>query len=408
MKILHTSDWHIGKKLYEKELIEDHNFFFNQLISIIEKDKIDILIVAGDIFDTAYPSNSSLKLYYQTLKKLQNTELKNIIITGGNHDSRSTLNAPQEVLAFLNIHVIGGVPKTEDDQNDYDKQIIEIKDKNNETKLVVVAIPFLRERDIRKSIAGESFETKRRATIDGIKEHFNILSEKTFKYREKNIPVIATGHLFVAGATPSESEREIYVGNQEKLSGDFLTDKFDYLALGHIHKPYIVGKNPAIRYSGSPIPLSFSEYKDKKSVVIINTEKKDLDIETKIINPYRNLYRFKGILQEVISKFEEKITDNETTDLVEIEVREEKFSSEIKHKYQEFIEKYSDIIISKKLVFNDQLVSISELYKNKETLSEIDDFEVFTKLLDKNEILDKERKELEESYKYLRNQLWQS
>ena len=402
MKILHTSDWHIGKRLYEKDLEPDHSHFISQLIRIIENEQINVLIISGDIFDIAYPSNNSLLFYYQSLKSLKNTCLKEIIITGGNHDSISTLNAPKEVLDVLDITVAGGVPKNENEENDYDKLIKEIKNESGEIKLVVCTVPFLRERDIRKSVAGESFEQRRRATIEGIQNFFDEISQRTAKYKNIGIPVVCTGHLFIAGAKESESEREIYVGNQEKLSGSFLISKFDYFALGHIHKPYIVDNNPAIRYSGSPIPLSFSEADDKKSVVIVDFDKNPINVYTCEIENFRNFYRFKGEFNEVLRKFNEKIFDISTKDIVEIEVREEKYSSEIKLRYQEFTEKFSDIIVSKRLIFADKLSEISKLYNQRESLNEIDDFEVFSKLLDKHDFSPEQRGELENSYKSIR------
>ena len=145
LKILHTSDWHIGKQLLKVDFDEDMELFFNWLIETIKSEGINVLLMSGDLFDQANPSQAALTQYYQFLKRMIPLECK-IIITGGNHDSPHVLNAPKELLHFLDIEVIGGAPEN------ISELFIPIE-QNNE-KVVVAAVPFLRDKDIRKSAPG--------------------------------------------------------------------------------------------------------------------------------------------------------------------------------------------------------------------------------------------------------------
>jgi exonuclease SbcD len=297
MKILHTADWHLGKKLEQSERTEEHQDFLDWLIVKLSDEQIDVLIIAGDIFDTSSPSNTALEQYYHFLSKVKNTNCKEVIIIGGNHDSISTLNAPQQLLKHFNIHVIGGVP------DEFDKQIIEIRDKNQNLELVVCAVPFLRDKDIRLSVAGETAIEREQRIKQGIVNHYHNFKEYILDYKKEGIPVFATGHLFAAGAETSESEKEIHVGNLGQIGGEMFPIEFDYVALGHIHRPQLVNKMSHIRYSGSPIALSFSETDDQKQVLILHIEDRKLkNIEELKVPTYRKLLRIKGDLETVKSK----------------------------------------------------------------------------------------------------------
>ncbi|MDB5013100.1 MAG: Nuclease SbcCD subunit [Daejeonella sp.] len=297
MKILHTADWHLGKKLEQCERTEEHQDFLNWLIEKLSADCIDVLIIAGDIFDTGTPSNTALELYYRFLREVKNTCCREVIVIGGNHDSISTLNAPKELLKYFNVHVVGGVPEV------FTDQIIPIKNTLGDLELVVCAVPFLRDRDIRLSISGETSEEREGRIKQGICDHYNYFKEHIVSYKAAKIPVIATGHLFAAGSSTSESEKEIHVGNLGQVCGDQFPEEFDYVALGHIHRPQKVNQMNHIRYSGSPIPLSFSEYDDKKQVIILEFEQGELkSIEEHEVPCCRKMIRVKGSLDTIKSK----------------------------------------------------------------------------------------------------------
>lgn len=297
MKVLHTADWHLGKRLEQCERIEEHQQFLDWLISELTEQCIDVLIIAGDIFDAGTPSNAALKQYYDFLWKVKNTCCREVIVIGGNHDSVTTLNAPKDLLKYFNVHVVGGVPDNLDDQ------IISIYNKQGELKLVVCAVPFLRDKDVRLSIAGESMSAMESRLKKGICDHYHSFKIQVAPYKAQGIPVIATGHLFAAGGTNSDSEKDIHVGNLGQVCGDQFPEEFDYIALGHLHRPQVVNKMNHIRYSGSPIPLSFSENNDSKVVVILTFEKGKLsEIEEFDIPCCRKLIRIKGSFDTVKNK----------------------------------------------------------------------------------------------------------
>jgi exonuclease SbcD len=294
MRILHTADWHLGKRLEQSERTDEHQAFLNWLIITLQTEQVDVLIVAGDIFDTGSPSNTAFEQYYAFLRKVKDTCCREVIIIGGNHDSISTLNAPQSLLKYFNVHIIGGVPE------DFSDQIIEIKNTAGELELVVCAVPFLRDRDIRLSIAGETLQERATRIKQGITDHYHKFVAYVSGYKSSGIPVIATGHLFAAGSSTSDSEKEIHVGNLGQVGGDQFPAEFDYVALGHIHRPQLINQMNHIRYSGSPIPLSFSETDDQKIVILLDFEQGNLSELTELPIPCsRKLIRIKGDFEKV-------------------------------------------------------------------------------------------------------------
>jgi len=287
MKILHTSDWHIGQIFKGESREEEHRKFFEWLRNVIEKENIDILIVAGDIFDVTNPSNSALKLYYDFLFSLKELNLKKVIIIGGNHDGISTLQTPKNILKFLDIEVISG--EKEELQN-YENIF------NIEDEVLICAVPFLRDNIVRNSIEKEDVLDIEQSLKEGIINYYNTIFKKA-KEINSDIPIIATGHFTILGSSISDSEREIYIGKLKGIEKNSF-DMFDYVAMGHLHKFQKISKK--IYYSGSPIPLSFSESNQEKKVIIFDTHSKT--ITQKIIPTFRNLYRIKGDFNYVIEE----------------------------------------------------------------------------------------------------------
>lgn len=374
LKILHTSDWHIGKQLLKVDFNEDMELFFNWLINTISSENIEILLMSGDLFDQAIPSQSAMMQYYQFLKRMIPLKCK-IIITGGNHDSPQVLNAPKELLHFLDIEVIGGAPEN------ISNLFIPIE-KNNE-KLVVAAVPFLRDKDVRKSAPGESYEDKMEQIKEGLKVYF----EDVNKYYSENYSgfnYVVMAHLFAQGAQTSESEREIQIGNQAGIEAAIFGDYPDYVALGHIHKPQIVGL-PHIRYSGSPISLSFSEKLDRKQVVILDIQNGKLHTETLEIPIFRRLVTFEGTLEEVkdqITKYEHK---SPLTDLAELIVKEENENIIIIKELDDILsrEKENGLdIVKGKLEFVNKILGTSSFMGEGENVSDFKPEQLFEKRLD--------------------------
>ena len=272
LNILHTSDWHLGRRLYGRLRYDEFESFLQWLQDTISAQKVDILIVAGDIFDTMTPSNKAQALYYEFLGKVSKSCCQHVVIVAGNHDSPTFLDAPSNVLKFLNVHVIGTACE------DVSDEVLVLEDKDNHPHCIIAAVPYLRDRDVRSTQAGESAQTKDANVIAGIRAHYDKVADiaktaqaELIKTHHRHIPIIATGHLFAAGGktTDDDGVRELYVGSLGKISADMFDDSFDYVALGHLHVPQRVGGCAHIRYSGSPIAMGFGETHQQKQVLLI-------------------------------------------------------------------------------------------------------------------------------------------
>lgn len=263
------------------------------LAELIREEQIDVILVAGDIFDTTTPSNRASELYYQFLNMVNEIPGLQIIITAGNHDSPSLLNAPQELLKHLHIHVFGSIP--EDPEN----EIIVINDDQNQPSLIVCAVPYLRDRDIRLSEPGESIEEKTRKLENGIQDHYQKIGEIAKSKRDKlgkYIPIVAMGHLFVSGGMTVDGDgvRELYVGNLARIRAENLCNGIDYFALGHLHVPQIVSGNDTIRYCGSPLAHGFGDACQRKQVVIVDFESGSPVIRTEPVPKFRDIRTLHG------------------------------------------------------------------------------------------------------------------
>lgn len=299
MRVLHTADWHLGQRFISgHERTDEHRHFLDWLITTVREQRVEVLVVAGDVFDTGSPSNQALELYYSFLLNLRPTGCRDVVIVGGNHDSPATLNAPARLLRHLRVHVVGCVPDC------FEEQVLVLDDADGKPGLVVCAVPFLRDRDVRLSVPGEMAEEREARIKQGIADHYARIAEveQVWQLKDLGLPVLATGHLYAAGAAPSDSERTIHVGNLGQVTADHFPAIFDYVALGHLHRPQCVGGREHIRYSGSPIALSFSEVDHPKEVLVLEFGGGKLQsLETLPVPGARRLVRFHGALDEVIT-----------------------------------------------------------------------------------------------------------
>ncbi|WP_227687451.1 exonuclease SbcCD subunit D C-terminal domain-containing protein [Psychrobacter fjordensis] len=272
LTILHTSDWHLGRRLYGRMRYEEFEAFLSWLEETISMQKVDVLIVAGDIFDTMTPSNRAQALYFEFLGRVSKSCCQHVVIVAGNHDSPTFLDAPSQVLKFLNVHVIGTAC------DDLNNEVLILDDGNSSPHCIIAAVPYLRDRDVRSSSVGESADSKDANVIKGIRAHYDEVAaiakskqSELIEAHKRHIPIIATGHLFAAGGTTTDDDgvRELYVGSLGKISADMFDESFDYVALGHLHVPQRVGGCEHIRYSGSPIAMGFGEAKQQKQVLLV-------------------------------------------------------------------------------------------------------------------------------------------
>jgi exonuclease SbcD len=376
IKILHTADWHIGKQLLKIDFLEDMNLFLHWLIKCIEENEINVLLMSGDLFDQANPSQLAMKQYYYFLKQLLPLKCK-VILTGGNHDSPHVINAPKELLEILDITVVGGVPDA------VSELFVEIEVDNQ--KVVVAAVPFLRDKDIRNVVPGESYDDKIELIRHGINTYFSGVNEY-YKANHNGVPFIVMAHLYAQGASVSESEREIQIGNQAGVESAIFGEEPHYVALGHIHRPQIVGKSH-IRYSGSPIALSFSEKEDRKEVVILELEGNEFNISSLPIPQFRKLISIKGTVEEVKKAISNYKSESSLIDLAEVLIEEENENIEHIRILEELLTTESENglqILKGSIKFKNELAGTSKLLTKGEDVSDFSPLQLFEKRLEQD------------------------
>jgi exonuclease SbcD len=284
LRILHTSDWHLGHTLHDLDRQHEHDHFLDWLIDLLGAERIDALLVTGDLFDSANPSALSQARWFSFLAQLrQQYPALDIVVIGGNHDSAARLDAPRPILESMNIHIIGGLPRGIDGHVEMDKLLVPLRDASGNIAAWVAAVPFLRPGDLpRVDAAAVTAEGR---LISGIR---SLYSEVLTALRETAQPgqaLIATGHCYMAGAKLSEmSERKIQGGNQNALPVDIFSDDLTYVALGHLHLPQPVSRE-SIRYAGAPLPLSMAEASYAHQVYILGIEGSEIVEEKAHIVP---------------------------------------------------------------------------------------------------------------------------
>ena len=463
MKLLHTSDWHLGRTLYsKKDRQEEHAAFLKWLMTALKENAADLLIVAGDIFDTNSPSNSSQKMYYDFLLKVRDTGCQNVIIVGGNHDSPGFLNAPKEILAAINVHVIGNVSDNTEDE------VFIVRDKEGNPSAIVCAVPFLRERDLSRFTEAESYSDRSKRITENIRKHYEKVAEiaekvmltagnsaetavksssivisslrsntkeagrKRFannviarnevflfpdieendekimedaeivtkmseneKSVNREIPVIATGHLSVAGGKTVEDDgvRDIYIGNIECVSKEMFPLAFDYVALGHYHIASVIDKH--VRYSGSPIPMGFGEANKKKSVYLVDFDEKMPTVTTLEIPVFQKMESIRGDKSFISNRLTE-LKKLDSSNWVEIIYDGDDVFPDLTVWANEMTANTKIEII--KLQNRQHLNEVLTQNENKQSLDDLDKFEVFDILLEKNNFSTERKEELKNLY----------
>ncbi len=295
MRILHTSDWHLGQHFMGKTRQAEHQAFLGWLIDQVKEHQVDAVLVAGDIFDTGTPPSYAREIYSEFVVAMRRSGAE-LIVLGGNHDSVAMLGENKSLLAELNARVIPGVAETLEDQ------LLVVKQRDGSPGAILCAIPFIRPRDVTTSLTDASAQDRQLNLQKAIQLHYEALYQLAVDKRTElgaDLPIVATGHLTTVGASASESVREIYVGSLEA----FPTSAFppaDYIALGHIHRPQKVGGQEHIRYSGSPIPLSFDETGQQKEVLLVDLDAGGLQqVEALSVPLFQPLLSLRGSLKEL-------------------------------------------------------------------------------------------------------------
>ena len=273
MRLLHTSDWHLGQTLHNYERGYEHQRFLDWLLDTLVAERVDVLLVAGDVFDNANPSAASQKQLYVFLQQARaRLPALQLIVVAGNHDSAGRLEAPAPLLAAHGTHVIGHLLRGENGDIDLERLLLPLSGADGRVQAWCLAVPFLRPGDVPKLPAGDTQD----AYLGGIALLYRQLTDLALVRRQPGQAILAMGHChMVGGEMSNDSERRIVIGGTEMLPSGIFDTAIAYAALGHLHKAQAVGGQEHIRYCGSPIPLSFAEVNYRHQVLCL-----DIDGET--------------------------------------------------------------------------------------------------------------------------------
>ncbi|WP_116109135.1 exonuclease SbcCD subunit D C-terminal domain-containing protein [Lewinella sp. IMCC34191] len=295
MRILHTADWHLGHRLYNRDRTPEHRGALAWLLQTVKSERADLVILAGDVFDVTNPSNQAKELYYEFLAGLVRTDCAAAVIVGGNHDSPSLLDAPRGLLRQLSLHVVGAAGSPPADR------VFRID--CGDQSVVVAAVPYLRERDLRTSQFGESSTERLDRLRQSIRDHFSDIAGAAMAARgDTTLPMIVTGHLFAAGASDDDEKKSyIYQADENNIQAQHFPSCFDYVALGHVHRAQHVGEHDHIRYAGSLVPLTFVEGQRARSVCLVElgAAGETVNVQKIRVPTQRKLVRLHAPLPEV-------------------------------------------------------------------------------------------------------------
>lgn len=408
MRILHTADWHIGKKLHGTDLQEDISLFFTWLETTIREKQVDVLLVAGDIFDVANPSAEARSIYYQFLSRLLPLRCQ-VIVTAGNHDSPGMLNAPSDLLKALNIAVVGHLPESDR----WAEVLVPLRNDKGQMVAVVAAIPFLRDMDLLQYAATMDHDSREEGVRQGIERVFREVAALADR-QYPGVPLIGMGHLFASGVSTSESEREIQVGNLGAFAASQFPAAYQYLALGHIHRPQAVPQSTAV-YAGSPIALSFSEYLDPKRVVLLEWQPDGWRQESLPVPNIRTLARIRGDRHEV----QQQLMDaawlaGQLPTMLEVEVVESERDDLLRAMAEEWVAGFNEqhagaaTVVKLRIHFGQEESGLGALMATDTNIEELHPREVFQQKLAQGRYEAEEQALLMDAYEELLAELQQN
>lgn len=297
LRIFHSADWHIGKGLGNIDRTDDFRVFFKDLLAMIAERQPDVLLISGDVFDTSMPANSAQRLYYDFMRSLEGTSVRATIVTAGNHDSQRFLEAPRALLETLRCYVAGDTVES---------QTFVLRD-DGAPYLAVAAVPYLREGDVRRGTMDDTDTDRAQRFEAGVRAHYDAVHSLLMdELKGARVPLVAMGHLFVTGSKmkpnsdPVASDGSVYVGTLRNVTADAFGDTWDYVALGHIHHGQEVKAKVPMRYSGSPVALSYSHMTYHHHIVEVTFDGTGaMRVEELPVKQPRHFVQVKGTLDEL-------------------------------------------------------------------------------------------------------------
>lgn len=370
MRIIHTSDWHLGQNFYSKSRAAEHEAFLDWLLLTAEEKQVDAIIVAGDIFDTGSPPSYARELYNRFVVKLQQTGC-HLVVLAGNHDSVATLNESRDILAFLNTTVVASAGSAP----------FELTRRDGTVGAIFCPVPFLRPRDIVTSQAGHSGSEKQQHLLAAITDYYYQQHQQAVALRgDRVLPIIASGHLTTVGASKSDAVRDIYIGTLDAFPAQNFPAA-DYIALGHIHRAQQIGGSEHIRYCGSPIALSFDETGKRKSVHLVSFSNGKLaQVDTLEVPVTQPLAVIKGDFASISTQLGEWHNRTETVPVwLDIEISSDEYLHDLQRKIQTLTEDLPvEVLLIRRSREQRERIIASE---KRESLSELRVEEVFARRL---------------------------
>lgn len=370
MRIIHTSDWHLGQNFYSKSRAAEHSAFLDWLLTSAQAHEVDAIIVAGDIFDTGSPPSYARELYNRFVVQIQQTGCQ-LVVLAGNHDSVATLNESRDILAFLKTTVVASAGHAP----------FILPQRDGTPGAIFCPVPFLRPRELVTSQAGHSSGEKQQLLLNAISDYYQQQYEAACALRgDRPLPIVASGHLTTVGASKSDAVREIYIGTLEAFPASHFPP-VDYIALGHIHRAQKIGGSEHIRYSGSPIALSFDETGKSKSVNLVTFTDGQL---TEVLPLTVPVTQPLAVLKGDFSSISEQLTQwrdapQEPVVWLDIEITSDEYLHDIQRKIQAQTEDLPvEVLLVRRSRAQRERILAGE---RRETLSELQVEEVFERRL---------------------------
>ena len=283
MKFIHTADWHLGKVVYQRSMIEDQRFILNQLLEYMKKEEIKILVIAGDIYDRSIPPAEAINCLNEFLDKAINVYKMTVLIISGNHDSSDRLEFASGIMGKQGLHIIGNL--------DREMKKIVLEDEHGPVNFYL--LPFFK-----PSVIKYDMEVSEIQGFDDAMQYY--LSIQDIDINQRNVLIT---HQFVSGSSDliqSESEMPLSVGGTSQIGVEHF-DMFDYVALGHLHAPQAIGR-PTCRYSGSLLKYSVDEAKQRKAIAIVDMDVKGkIDVTTHPLGILRDLRVVRGLFKDILT-----------------------------------------------------------------------------------------------------------
>jgi exonuclease SbcD len=318
LRVLHTSDWHLGRQLHGQMRTHEFVSMVQWMLETIDAEAVDVLIIAGDIFDNTTPTNAVQTLYANFLDALCDTHCRHVIIIGGNHDSPTLLEINKKLYERMNIYIVGATSGQHLDE------VLPLRGNDNKLEAVICAVPYLRQREI--CTAQDLQESAKQAPLlSAIEKHYAQVvtaAEHLAEEESVQVPLIGTGHLFAAGGQVADGDdvRDIYVGSLDYVPASIFPDILSYVALGHLHSAQLVDKQERIQYSGTPIPMGFHEASKEKSVTIIDFDQQHISELRHVSLPrFQILKRVSGDLKTIQDALSELMRQPDEDIWVEVE-----------------------------------------------------------------------------------------